>query len=183
MCLFSFLFCFFNLSKFFTTKIVQKVVPTKRKPVMKQTDLETAVSIAVLLSSQVILTTLLEFWNCWLRFCLTMNTCKRNRTDQMLNKRQRKLHLPTRDLKTLLPCLTVHHVKKNHCYLHGSLIWLFSVYSETHVTKINPLKGLYNIPLSSITPTEKMVKAELNWSLLLFLHQIIISDYYTKEWK
>lgn len=139
---------------------------------MKQTDLETAVSKAVLLSSQFILTTLLEFWNCWLRFCLTMNTCKRNRTDQiMLNKCQRKLHLPKRDLKTLLSCLTVYHVKKKKSLLSPWITYLIilCLFRNTHVTKINPLKGLYNIQLSSITPTEKMIKAELNWSLLLFL--------------
>lgn len=125
---------------------------------MKQTDLETAVSTAVLLSSQFILTTLLEFWNCWLRFCLTMNTCKR------------KLHLPKRDLKTLLSCLTVHHVKKKSLLSPWiTYLIILCLFRNTHVTKINPLKGLYNIQLSSITPTEKMIKAELNWSLLLFL--------------
>lgn len=130
---------------------------------MKQTDLETAVSTAVLLSSQFILTTLLEFWNCWLRFCLTMNTCKRNRTDQMLNKRQRKLHLPKRDLMTLLSCLTVHHVKKKSLLSPWiTYLIILCLFRNTHVTKINPLKGLYNIQLSSITPTEKMIKAELN---------------------
>lgn len=137
---------------------------------MKQTDLETAVSKAVLLSSQFILTILLEFWNCWLRFCLTMNTCKRNRTDQMLNKRQRKLHLPKRDLMTLLSCLTVYRVKKKSLLSPWiTYLIILCLFRNTHITKINPLKGLYNIQLSSITPTEKMIKAELNWSLLLFL--------------